>query len=170
MRLIKRYPNRKLYDTQEKRYIPLGQVAALIRAGEEVQILDHRSGEDLTATTLARILQREERGLPLPFLRSVIRIGGDAWEYLRASLDEARLEPLVSRGESALDEAQRLSEELARYTLSRRQNLETAMMIKVEGALERWQIPTRDDLQRLEARLEELSRKIDSLLATPRED
>ena len=170
MRLIKRYPNRKLYDTQEKRYIPLGQVAVLIRAGEEVQILDHRSGEDLTATALARILQREEKGLPLPFLRSVIRIGGDAWEYLRASLDEARLEPLVSRGESALDEAQRLSEELAANTLRRRQDLETATLSKVEGALERWQIPTRDDLQRLEAQLKELSHKLDSLLGDSKED
>ena len=169
MRLIKRYPNRKLYDTQEKRYIPLGQVAALIRAGEEVQILDHRSGEDLTAATLAQILQREERDLPLPFLRSVIRIGGDTWEYLRASLDEGRLEPLVSRGESALDEAQRLSEELAANTLRRRQDLETATLSKVEGALERWQIPTRDDLQRLEAQLKELSHKLDSLLGDSKE-
>lgn len=165
MRLIKRYSNRKLYDTQEKRYVSLGHVAALIRAGEEVQILDHQSGEDLTAATLARILQR--RSLPPPFLRSLIRIGGDT---LRAFLDEARLEPLASRGETALEEAQRLSEELAAYALRRRQNLEAATMIKVEGALERWQIPTRDDLQRLEARLKELSRKLDSLLATPQEE
>ena len=165
MRLIKRYSNRKLYDTQEKRYVSLGHVAALIRAGEEVQILDHLSGEDLTAATLARILQR--RSLPLPFLRSLIRTGGDT---LRAFLDEARLEPLVSRGEMALGEAQRLSEELAVYALRRRQDLEAATMIKVEGALERWQIPTRDDLQRLEARLNELSRKLDSLLASPQEE
>lgn len=167
MRLIKRYSNRKLYDTQEKRYVSLGHVAALIRTGEEVQILDHRSSEDLTAATLARILQREERNLPPPFLRSLIRSGG---ETLKAFLDEARLEPLVSRGETALEEAQRLSEELAAYALHHRQNLEAATMIKVEGALERWQIPTRDDLQRLEAQLKELSRKLDSLLATPREE
>jgi len=168
LRLIKRYSNRKLYDTQEKRYVSLEHVAALIRAGEEVQILDHQSGEDLTAATLARILQR--RSLPPPFLRSLIRIGGDTWEYLRASLDEARLEPLVSRGETALEEAQRLSEELAAYALRRRQNLDAATMIKVEGALERWEIPTGDDLQRLEARLKELSRKLDSLLASSQEE
>ncbi len=165
MRLIKRYSNRKLYDTQEKRYISLRDVAALIRAGEEVQILDHQSGEDLTATTLARILQR--RSLPLPFLRSLIRIGGDT---LRAYLEEARLEPLVSRGETALEEAQRLSEEMAAYALRRRQNLEAATMNKLEMALERWQIPTRDDLQRLEAQLEKLTRKVDSLLPGPQEE
>ncbi|MFQ6001067.1 MAG: polyhydroxyalkanoate synthesis regulator DNA-binding domain-containing protein [Anaerolineae bacterium] len=165
MRLIKRYSNRKLYDTQEKRYVSLGHVATLIRAGKEVQILDYQSGEDLTAATLARILQR--RSLPPPLLRSLIRIGGDT---LRAFFDEARLEPLVSRGERALEEAQRLSEELAAYALLRRQNLEAATMVNVERALERWQIPTRDDLQRLEARLKELSRKLDSLLASPQEE
>lgn len=167
MRLIKRYPNRKLYDIQEKRYVSLGDVAALIRAGEEVEILDHQSGEDLTAATLARILQREERNLPLPFLRSLIRIGGD---ILRAPFDEARLEPLVSRGEKALEEAQRRSEELTIHALRRRNDLEAAMMIRVERVLERWQIPTRDDLQRLEARLKELSRKLDSLLISPKEE
>lgn len=167
MRLIKRYSNRKLYDTQKKRYISLGDVAALIRAGEEVQILDHQGGEDLTAVTLTQILRREERNLPLPFLRSLIRIGGDT---LKASLDEARLELLISRGERALEEAQRLSEELTSYALRRRQNLEEAMMTKVERALERWQIPTRDDLQRLEAQIKELSRKVDSLLAGPQEE
>ncbi len=165
MRLIKRYSNRKLYDTEKRRYVSLGDVAALIRAGEEVQILDHQSGKDLTAATLARILQRGS--LPPPFLRSLIRIGGDS---LRASLDEARLEPLVSRGETALEGVQRLSEELAAHALRRRQNLEAATLRKVEGALERWQIPTRDDLQRLEARLKELSHKLDSLLATPQEE
>jgi len=142
----------------------------LIRAGEEVQILDHQNGEDLTAAILTQLLQREERGLPLPFLRSLLRIGGDAWEYLRASLDEERLEPLVSRGERAWEEAQQVSEELARYALSRRQDLEAATMIKVERALERWQIPTRDDLERLETQLKELSRKVDSLLAGPQEE
>lgn len=165
MRLIKRYSNRKLYDTQEKRYVSLGHVATLIRAGEEVQILDHQSGEDLTAATLARILQR--RVLPPPFLRALIRIGGDT---LRAILDEERLEPLVSRGETALEETQRLSEELVAYALRRRQNLEAATLIKVEGALQRWQIPTRDDLQRLETRLRELSQELDSLLATTQEE
>lgn len=167
MRLIKRYSNRKLYDTEERRYVSLGHVAALIRTGEEVQILDHQSGEDLTAATLARLLQRTERNLPPPFLRSLIRLGGDT---LRAFLDEARLEPLVSRGEMAWEEAQRLSDELAAHALRRHQNLEAAMLSKVERALERWQIPTRDDLQRLEERLKELSHKLDSLLASREEN
>jgi len=140
-------------------------VAALISGGEEVQILDHQSGEDLTGATLARILQR--RSLPLPFLRSLVRTGSDT---LRAFLDEATLEPFISRGETAWEEAQRLGEELAAYALRHRQDLEAATMNRVEGTLERWQIPTRDDLQGLEARLEELSQKLDLLLSTPQED
>lgn len=167
MRLIKRYSNRKLYDTQEKRYVSLRHLAALIRAGEEVQILDHQSGEDLTAATLARILQRENGHLPPTFLRSLIRIGGDT---LRSFLDEERLDPLVERGETALGEAQRLSQELAAHALRRRQDLEAATMSRVEEVLRRWQIPTREDVQYLEERLKELSQELDSLLATTEEE
>jgi polyhydroxyalkanoate synthesis repressor PhaR len=56
MPLIKRYPNRKLYDTEAKSYITLEGVAALIRNGEDVQVIDHESGEDLTTLTLTQII------------------------------------------------------------------------------------------------------------------
>ena len=49
MIIVKRYPNRKLYNTSAKQYITLEGVAQLIRDGEEVQIVDHATGEDLTA-------------------------------------------------------------------------------------------------------------------------
>ena len=53
MPLIKRYPNRKLYDTEAKQYVTLEQIAELIRSGKDVQVIDHESGEDLTALTLS---------------------------------------------------------------------------------------------------------------------
>ncbi|MGD8735253.1 MAG: polyhydroxyalkanoate synthesis regulator DNA-binding domain-containing protein, partial [Anaerolineae bacterium] len=55
MTRIKRYPNRKLYDTEAKQYITLEGIAALIRQGNEVQVIDHATGEDLTALTLTQI-------------------------------------------------------------------------------------------------------------------
>jgi NAD(P)-dependent dehydrogenase (short-subunit alcohol dehydrogenase family) len=51
--LIKRYPNRKLYDTESRRYITLATVAELVRAGHEVTVVDRQSGNDITSTTLA---------------------------------------------------------------------------------------------------------------------
>jgi polyhydroxyalkanoate synthesis repressor PhaR len=61
MRTIKRYSNRKLYDLADSHYVTLAQIAAIIRAGEDVQVLEHPSGRDLTAATMAQILFEEER-------------------------------------------------------------------------------------------------------------
>ncbi len=77
-RLIKRYQNRKLYDTKESRYVTLDDLATLVRAGTEIRILDNSSGRDLTSVTLAQIILEEEkrrRGVPLSALRTLIQEG-----------------------------------------------------------------------------------------------
>ena len=60
-RVIKRYANRKLYDTQSSQYVTLDQIAQMIRAGEEVRVLDNNSKDDLTSVTLAQIIFEEEK-------------------------------------------------------------------------------------------------------------
>src|SRR5689334_21368664 len=60
-RTIKRYANRKLYDTRESRYVTLNQIAEMIRSGEDVQIIDNNSKEDLTSVTLAQIIYEQEK-------------------------------------------------------------------------------------------------------------
>ncbi len=60
-RVIKRYANRKLYDTRDSRYVTLVQIAEYVRNGEEVQIIDNTSKEDLTHVTLAQIIYEEEK-------------------------------------------------------------------------------------------------------------
>lgn len=167
MHLVKRYTNRKLYDTEERKYVSLHDVADLVRAGKEVRVLDHQSGEDLTATTLSRILQREKMGLPL--LQSLIRMGGDAWLRASSMLDEGRLEGLIKRGEVALGDLQRLGEGLAGGAVHSRK-LESMLLAEAEAILERWEMPSREDLQRLETQLEELSEKLDILLNNPSEE
>jgi len=59
MHKIKKYANRKLYDTTEKKYISLDQLAALIKAGEEISIVDNRSGEDITSAIVSQLLARD---------------------------------------------------------------------------------------------------------------
>ncbi len=61
MVVIKRYPNRKLYDTIAKQYITLDGVAELVRQGSEIKVVDHASGEDLTAFTLTQIILEQEK-------------------------------------------------------------------------------------------------------------
>ena len=61
MPIIKRYPNRKLYDTAAKQYVSLDGIAAMIRRGDEVQVVDHATGEDLTTLTLTQIIVEQEK-------------------------------------------------------------------------------------------------------------
>jgi len=78
MRIIRRYSNRKLYDTQESHYVTLQALAALVRAGEDFQVLEYGSSRDLTAATLAQIIFEEERReskLPAAELRRIIQTG-----------------------------------------------------------------------------------------------
>src|ERR1041384_486277 len=75
-RVIKRYSNRKLYDTKDSRYVTLLQIAEMVRAGEEVQVLDNNTKEDLTEITLAQIIYEEQkahsRSVPLQTLKELI--------------------------------------------------------------------------------------------------
>lgn len=79
--MIKRYSNRKLYDTKDSRYVTLLQIADMVRAGEDVQIIDNASKEDKTDVTLALIISEElktkPRGIPLTTLKALIRNRGE---------------------------------------------------------------------------------------------
>ena len=91
-RTIKRYANRKLYDTRESRYVTLDQIADMIRRGEDVKVVDNNSKEDLTSVTLAQILFEEEKKkhsfLPLSALRNIIQSGGESLHELMNQLTE----------------------------------------------------------------------------------
>jgi polyhydroxyalkanoate synthesis repressor PhaR len=75
-RIIKRYSNRKLYDTKDSRYVTLLQIAEMIRSSEEVQIIDNNTKDDLTEVTLAQIIYEEQkahsRSVPLQTLKELI--------------------------------------------------------------------------------------------------
>lgn len=78
-RVIKRYTNRKLYDTDQSRYVTLEDIARLVRENEEVRVIDNETGDDLTAVTFAQIILEEEKRktnlMSVPFLRKLIRSG-----------------------------------------------------------------------------------------------
>jgi polyhydroxyalkanoate synthesis repressor PhaR len=93
--VIKRYSNRKLYDTQESRYVTLDEIEEMIRAGREISVVDATSGDDLTSVTLTQIILENERNhranLPAAFLHQLIK-HGEAWQdfvqkSMRASLE-----------------------------------------------------------------------------------
>ena len=96
---IKKYANRRLYDTHKSSYITLDDLLAMTRSGQEFRVVDAKSGEDLTHNVLTQIIMEEEsRGqtlLPVDFLRQLIGMYGDNMQaiipqYLTASMDAFR--------------------------------------------------------------------------------
>lgn len=80
-RVIKRYANRKLYDTERSCYVTLDEISQMIKEGDDVKVVDNKSKDDLTAVTLAQILVEEEKKvakMPLKLLRSIIQSGNEA--------------------------------------------------------------------------------------------
>jgi polyhydroxyalkanoate synthesis repressor PhaR len=104
VRLIKRYGNRKLYDTLESRYITLEEIARLVRGGNDVKVIDNESGDDLTTITFAQIILEEEKRrsslLSLGLLRELIQHGEDTLAQLRSRVDKS-LEAIGTMGEKA---------------------------------------------------------------------
>lgn len=78
---VKKYGNRRLYDTEASRYVTLEEIAERVRLGEDLKVVDAKSGQDLTQVTLAQIIL-ESRGaarlLPVPLLKQLVRMRDDA--------------------------------------------------------------------------------------------
>lgn len=95
IRLIKRYESRKLYDTEESRYVSLDEIAGWVRAGQEVKVVDNASSDDVTAQTLTQIILEEGRDgslrIPTEVLRDLVRFGERALtsgvEHVQQSMD-----------------------------------------------------------------------------------
>jgi polyhydroxyalkanoate synthesis repressor PhaR len=113
-RIIKRYANRKLYDTEHSRYVTLDQISEMIRNGDDVKIVDNKTKEDLTTVTLAQIIFEEEKKqrsfLPLGAMRNIIQSGGQ-W-FAEA---QRRVQSILpgKRGEGEGDEATPANDEVA---------------------------------------------------------
>jgi polyhydroxyalkanoate synthesis repressor PhaR len=130
--LIKRYANRKLYDSTGGRYVTLEEIGGLVRAGEDVRVVDHASGRDLTSLVLLQVVLSEEKRfgemLPRAVLTHLLRAGEERMDVLRERMLAAfdperhleeelrrRIERLVARGEIASENAGRLLEQLLRH-------------------------------------------------------
>jgi polyhydroxyalkanoate synthesis repressor PhaR len=162
-RVIKRYSNRKLYDTKDSRYVTLLQIAEIVRGGEEVQIIDNNSKEDLTEVTLAQIIYEEKkansRAVPLQTLKDLIH---QRTEKVLSDLRETpigRLIPKKAEPEPPVveePEAPRLG-----------------LVEQARGKVEDWQqkiderirtmLPSSSSWQQLEAEIRRLNARIDEL-------
>ena len=178
MTTIKRYPNRKLYNTDTKKYITLNGISELIRAGDEVQIVDYTTDEDLTAVTLTQIIfeQEKKRGgfLPTSVLTGLVQAGGDTMNGLRRSLSvpldlfrqvdeeiERRLQGLISRGELAKEEGVRLQQKLLDPSKWNRSSPDEE---RIRQYITDNNVPSRREVDDLHRQLTAVSAKLDALL------
>jgi len=96
--VVKRYSNRKLYDTEESRYVTLDEIEEMIRGGKEIAVVDAATGEDLTSVTLTQIILENERNrranLPSAFLHQLIK-HGEAWQDLVQRSMKSSLENIM---------------------------------------------------------------------------
>lgn len=181
MNVIKRYTNRKLYNTSSKQYITLDGIADLIRSGEEVQILDNSTGEDLTALTLTQIIFEQEKKqsgfLPRSVLTGLVQAGGDTLGSLRRTLAspldlfihvdqeiKRRLEILVKWGKLNAEEAAELQHDLTEAAVGY-EDTPLPSDEEMTRLLNKHNVPTRNELQELSSQLEALVEKLDSLSA-----
>ncbi len=172
MPLIKRYPNRKLYDTEAKCYVTLEHIAEMIREGQDVEVIDHETGEDLTTLTLSQIILDQEKKqagfLPRSLMTSLIRTGGDTVDFLLRSLHgavppgaaliEERLAKLVEAGKLTAEQARAVAQALqedAREVSRVDENL--------AAVLHRLNIPTNRDIAELREKLTLLTEQLKAL-------
>ena len=142
--LIKKYANRKLYDTQTSRYITLEGIAGLVRDGHTIEVVDRDTGQDLTQVVLSQIVLEEEKRGP-------------------ARLVDAGADAIHDRGQALLDYVRKtlnVPGDLVNQVERRRSDLEGMVDEAIERALRRLRIPSRHDIDRLNERVDKLSAEL----------
>jgi polyhydroxyalkanoate synthesis repressor PhaR len=179
MLTIKRYANRKLYDTGAKQYITLAGIADLMREGAEVRVIDHETGDDLTAVITAQIIFAQEKRtgglMPRAVLQGLLQAGNDTLAHLRQSLSpywdgptqieleiERRVQALVTGGELSAEEGASL---LAKLLAQGRHSREPSAisLSDLRRALEKRGLPSRAALNQFAQQVEAIKTDLDQL-------
>jgi polyhydroxyalkanoate synthesis repressor PhaR len=160
--VIKKYPNRRLYDTSDSCYVNLEDIAGLIRDGKDVQVVDAQTGEDITRVTLTQIIvddaKQQPTGLPLELLRQLIissdRVGQEfiMW-YLKSAFDA--YQKVQGKLQSGLTEVQ----SAAKFPLSMMKNLIQGQVAESRAPESR--ADSNAELEQMRARIAELEARVE---------
>ena len=157
-RTIKRYANRKLYDTTQSCYVTLDEISEFVRTGEEVRIVDNTTSEDLTAVTLAQILfeaeKRKKKTLPLSTLRQLIQSGGEL-------LEKTITRPVANFREETEKAASNLAETTQKAYLDFQKRVDDSL--KNVGATVTQLVSPGGELAKIHARLDAIERALADL-------
>lgn len=177
-KIIKRYTNRKLYDTVESRYVTLDEIAEMVKAGAEVRIVDNRTKEDLTSVTLAQIIFEEEKKtskMSLRTLKDLIRHGGeraaqiveDTQADLRGRVEavrlaaEHRVQTLIKTGQQTSDRAKEMVAASQEAVSQFQRRVDERVRTAIEGMTSLSDL--RRDITELSGRVAEMEKKLKDL-------
>jgi polyhydroxyalkanoate synthesis repressor PhaR len=174
--LIKRYANRKLYNTETSRYITLKGIGELLEDGNEVRVIDNETGEDITSVTLSQVLvdtERHNRGVPGTLLSELFQRGGDViYSALRKGVGEkagpiGEIQRNVRRFIGARErDAERLQEWVAVAT----PDLEGLVQRAVERVMRALDLPRRSEIEALSRSLERTAAALEALQRSERRE
>ena len=168
--LIKRYANRKLYNTATSRYITLKGIAELLDGGKEVQVIDNETGEDITSVALSQILVDSERSNKQPsdtLLSQILGRGGDAlYGALKKSVDDAtggidEVRDRVLRAMSRAGEGDRVL--FGDWWGENRADFEKMLQTSMERVFHILDVPRRTDIDALNDNLERVASAVERL-------
>src|SRR5438067_11770433 len=164
---IKKYANRRLYDTESSTYITLDRLAAMVREGREFEVVDAKTGDDITRQVLTQIIVDEEaRGstmLPINFLKQLIGLYGNSMQNFVPSYLEAAMDAF-QRNQSAVKDAlgPNMFAELAKRTMAMFEDAAQVFTGKKAEAKPSGS-PSANDVEELKAELAALKAKVDKL-------
>ena len=170
--IIKKYANRRLYDTESSAYITLERLAQMVRQKKQFKVVDAKSGDDITRSVLAQIIMEESRGatmLPVNFLRQLISMYGDSMQavvphYLEASLEQLQRNQGQFREAMAGAFATNPFAELARRNMEMFSAAASGRKAAPEAARPAAAADeTKSELAALRAQLQEMQKKLDKL-------
>lgn len=181
MRKIKRYANRKLYDTTDRKYITLTRLTEMVKEGEEISVIDNTTGEDITASVLAKLIshgeKEEHENLSASALMRLIRKGGDTvadyakkystiWQSAMA-LAEDETEKLVNKlikdRELSESEGRNLKKEIRGYTESLKMWISATIDKRIKEMLDVMNLADRQQVVQLTEAIDRLTEKVDGL-------
>jgi polyhydroxyalkanoate synthesis repressor PhaR len=166
-RIIKRYPNRKLYDTDQSSYVTLDQIEQMVRDGEDLRIVDNTSGEDITKATLAHIIFEHEKtrqgGLPLSALRGIIQSGEEFITRLQSPVTQFRDE--FRRKAEAIEEGSKAVRDFVDSTQRSIDEMQNRMDDRLRDAVDQiTHIPEmKREMRELEGRLRGMEARMERL-------
>ena len=161
---IKKYANRRLYDTESSTYITLDRLAQMVREGREFEVLDAKTGDDITRQVLTQIIVDEEaRGatmLPLSFLKQLIGLYGNSMQNFVPSYLEAAMDAF-QRNQSAVKDAfgTNMFADMAKRNMAMFGDAAQAFTAKPKAESK----PSSSDVDQLKAELAALQAKVDRL-------